>query len=32
MMAVAIKIPYQRMTSGPIWKAMGPGEVNTDVR
>src|SRR5262245_10812224 len=26
-MAVAIRIPYQRMTNGPIWKAMAPGEL-----
>jgi hypothetical protein len=31
-MAVAMRIPYQRMTTGPIWTAMAPGELNTTGR
>jgi hypothetical protein len=27
-MAVAMRMPYQRTTSGPIWKATEPGEAN----
>ena len=26
---VAMRIPYQRITRGPIWKAMAPGELIT---
>src|SRR5260370_32156668 len=29
-MAAAMRMPYQRTVSGPRWKAMAPGEANTE--
>jgi len=32
MMAAAIRTPYHRMTTGPIWNAIAPGELNIRAR
>jgi hypothetical protein len=28
MIAMAMRMPYQRMARGPIWMAMAPGDAN----